>query len=179
VAASAQHLAFRLVEVPGHHDCLHGTAPAGLGKASAQQPRAGGLPSGGRHDHEVVDLARGAAWIVDRRRTGQRGDAEAGQLASLFADQSDDLVIFYKPGQVAAVLVQRAHGRPPEDRLVPRVLLAPDLCQGRHRGDVSPGGDANHSTRSVSRRRADTLTGAVEIAAIAAAELYGRYPPNP
>jgi hypothetical protein len=137
--------------VPGYDDCLNGAAQAGFGQASAKQPAAGALPSGIRHDHEVIDLTGRAAGVVDRRRAGQGGDEESGQLAGLFAYQGDDLVVADQPGQVGAVLVQRAGGRPPEQRLVAGVLLAPDSCQGGRIDNQSGAGLGLSIVASVAR----------------------------
>ena len=79
--AGAQRLALGLIEVRRHHDRLDRAALPGFGQGGAQQPDAGRRPVGGRGDHEVVDIAREAAGIVNRRRRVEGRDEEPGQLA--------------------------------------------------------------------------------------------------
>jgi hypothetical protein len=90
-----------------HDDCLNGAAPPGFGKAGAEQPDAGRRPSGGRGDHEVVDIAGEAAGVVDRRCGVEGRDEEPGELASFFADQGDDLIAGDEAAQVGAVAAGR------------------------------------------------------------------------
>jgi hypothetical protein len=135
--AGSERLALGLIEVRCYDDCLNGAAPPGLGEAGAEQTDAGRRPSGGRGDHEVVDLAGEAAGVVDRRCGVEGGDEEPGELAGLFADQGDDLVAGDKAAQVGAVPVGCGGCGPPEQWLVAGVLVAADACQGGHRGDIS------------------------------------------
>lgn len=100
-----------------HDDGLDGAAAPGFGLARAEQFGAGCRRLGGRGDHEVVDLAGEAAGVVDRRRGGEGRDEEPGDLASVFADQADDLIAGDKAGKVGALLVLGADGRPPKQRL--------------------------------------------------------------
>jgi hypothetical protein len=122
--------------VRGYDDRLDGAALFGFGQGGAQQPRAGRRPVAGRRDHEVVDIAREAAGIVNRRRRVEGRDKEPGQLARFFTDQADDLIAGHKAAKVGAVPIGCGGGRPPEQRLVARVLLAPDARQGRHGRDI-------------------------------------------